>query len=66
MLYIDAAMELLAESIISITASSYLRSDMSLTLADKKASEEYAGAINRDIAIMRDIMRATIIPTLFS
>ena len=59
-------MDFLAESIIFITVSSYLWPDMSLTLDDRKPPAEYAGAMMRDIAIMRDIMRATIIPTLFS
>ena len=47
----EITMDSLALSKSSITAFSYLRSEMSLTIADKKASEEYAGAMMRDIAV---------------
>ena len=49
-------MDSLALSKSSITAPSYLRSEMSLTLADRKSSAEYAGAVIRDTAVIMDII----------
>jgi len=45
-------MDSLALSKSSITAPSYLRSEMSLTLDDRKSSVEYADAVMRDTAVI--------------
>ncbi|GEM_PF-4571111 len=45
-------MDSLALSKSSITAPSYLRSEMSFTLDGRKSSAEYAGAVIRDIAVI--------------
>jgi len=48
----EITMDSLALSKSSITAPSYLRSEMSFTLADRKSSAECAGAVMRDIAVI--------------